>query len=70
MLSKGVGYVTRFRVRKEFMQRYPAQTVGAASRTEWWIPSEDLALQNENIFGLIEVTAEFPKTANQAGSAG
>ena len=57
--QSGVGYVTRFQVRKEFMDRYPVQTVGAGVHTEWWIPAEDLTLLNENIVGLIEVIGEF-----------
>ncbi len=57
--ESGVGYVTRFRVRREFMERYPVQTVGAGTHAEWWIPAEDLNELNENIVGFIEVVAEF-----------
>lgn len=57
--ESGVGYVTRFQVRKEFMGRYPHQTVGAGFHTEWSIPAEDLNELNENIVGLIEVIGEF-----------
>ena len=53
------GYVTRFRVRKSFLDRYEARTVGGASHQEYWIPAEDLAEFNENIIGNIEVIAEF-----------
>jgi len=66
--QSGVGYVTRFRVRGEFMQRYPVQTAGAASHTEWWIPAEHLDALNENIVGLIEVIAEFRKES-ESGAA-
>lgn len=55
----GVGYVTRFAVRRSFMQRYAIQTVGGAHHTEWWIPSGDLEQLNDNIVGLIEVIGEF-----------
>ncbi len=51
----GEGYVTRFLVRKEFVDRYPIKTVGASHHTEWWIPAEDLPELNANIVGLIEV---------------
>lgn len=33
----GVGYVTRFAVRADFMQRYEVQKVGAQHHTEWWV---------------------------------
>jgi hypothetical protein len=55
----GYGCVTRFEVRKEFMDGYPVQRVGGASHTEWWIPAEDLETLNDNIVGLIEVIREF-----------
>src|SRR5258708_39911695 len=36
------GYVTRFHVRKSFLDRYEAKTVGAASHQEYWIPADDM----------------------------
>src|SRR5690242_7316897 len=57
-LSK-VGYVTRFRVRNEFLQRYDVQTVGGSTHQEYWIPAEDLEEFNRNIVGTIEVIAEY-----------
>ncbi len=59
MPASGSGYVTRFRVRAEFMQRYPLQTVGGREQTEWWIPAEELEQLNDNIVGEIEVIHEF-----------
>jgi hypothetical protein len=53
------GYVTRFRVRGEFLSRYEAQTVGGPVHKEYWIPAEDLPEFNRNIVGRIEVAAEF-----------
>ena len=55
----GEGYVTRFRVRKEFLARYPVQVVGDSTDQELWIPAEDLPGFNSNIIGLIEVIAAF-----------
>ena len=55
----GAGYVTRFRVRKEFVARYPVQVVGDSTDQELWIPAEDLPEFNSNIIGLIEVIAEY-----------
>jgi len=57
------GYVTRFEVRAEFLERYPVQVVGARRHQELWIPAEELAALNENIVGLIEVIAEFRGSA-------
>jgi O-acetyl-ADP-ribose deacetylase (regulator of RNase III) len=55
----GKGYVTRFRVRKEFAAKYPVQTVGDRTCVELWVPAEELAIFNDNIVGEIEVIAEY-----------
>jgi len=57
--DSGAGYVTRFSVRKDFLAKYPIQTVGDSSHQELWIPAEDLAAFNQNIVGEIEVIEEF-----------
>jgi hypothetical protein len=57
--ASGSGFVTRFRVRKEFMDRYRVEKVGGAHHTEWWVPAEELEELNRNIVGLIEVVQEF-----------
>ena len=54
-----VGYVTRFKVRSEYLRNYQPQTVGGASHQEYWIPAEELAEFNKNIIGKIEVISEF-----------
>lgn len=59
--DSGAGYVTRFEVKKEFMDRYSIQQVGTADHTEWWIPAEELEELNQNIVGKIEVIREFRK---------
>ena len=59
MKASGVGYVTRFAVRADFLNRYQLQNVGGAIHTEYWIPAEDLPAFNEHIVGSIAVTAEF-----------
>lgn len=56
----GKGYVTRFRVRKKFLDGYEAKQVGGREHLEYWIPADDLPAFNRAIVGLIEVTAEFP----------
>jgi hypothetical protein len=57
--QSGAGYVTRFKVRKEFMERYQVQQVGGSYHTEWWIPAEELETLNDNIVDLIEIIHEF-----------
>jgi len=55
------GYVTRFLVRSEFMDRYEVHKVGGSHHTEWWVPAEDLDRLNDNIVGTIEVIRSFPE---------
>ena len=57
--ESGVGYVTRFRVFKQFADRYEIHQVGAQGHTEWWIPAEDLEELNDSIVGEIEVIGEY-----------
>jgi hypothetical protein len=57
--ASGVGYVTRFRVRRDFLEHYEAQEAGGRAHREYWIPAEDLDAFNAAIVGEIEVTAEF-----------
>jgi len=57
--DSGVGYVTRFEVRREFLDRYDVQQVGGRTILEYWIPAEDLDELNDNIVGLIEVVDEY-----------
>lgn len=57
--ESGVGYVTRFKVKKSFMNRYQIQQVGASYHAEWWIPAEELERLNESIVGNIEVIGEY-----------
>jgi hypothetical protein len=55
----GVGYVTRFRVRAQFLRRYPVRQVGGSTMLELWVPAEELEAFNANIVGRIEVVHEF-----------
>ncbi len=59
--QQGSGYVTRFEVKKEFMEKYNREQVGGSEHTEWWIPAEDLEEMNDNIVGLIEVIGKYTK---------
>ena len=57
----GSGYVTRFRVRRSFLDHYETHQVGGRTIVEYWIPAEDLPALNASIVGRIEVTAEYHK---------
>jgi len=54
-----VGYVTRFRVRAEYLERFEVQVVGGSEHREYWIPAEELEEFNRNLVGEIEVIAEY-----------
>ena len=60
--DSGVGYVTKFEVKTEFMARYKVEQVGEAHHTEWWVPDAELPELNDNIVGLIEVIGEYKKS--------
>lgn len=53
------GYVTRFRVKNEYLRRHHLQTVGGSVHQEYWIPAEELEEFNRNIVGRIEVVGEY-----------
>ena len=57
--SSGVGYLTKFKVKKEFIANYELHKVGGSNHEEWWIPAKDLDILNENIVGLIKVVGEY-----------
>jgi hypothetical protein len=47
--DSGAGYVTRFEVEEEFLQRYPVQRVGGSLHAELWVPAEELDEFNRHI---------------------
>lgn len=57
--SGGVGYVTRFDVDRDFLQKYPVQKVGGKDILELWIPAEELEAMNAAIVGAIQEIAEY-----------
>lgn len=61
----GRGFVTRFRVRADYLRRYEVQTVGGSVHQEYWIPAEELPEFNRNLVGPIEVIAEFSAPGRQ-----
>jgi hypothetical protein len=56
---RGGGWVTRFEVKRAFLEAYEVQQVGSRGHLEYWIPAGALAAFNDAIVGVIEVTAEF-----------
>jgi hypothetical protein len=57
--AAGVGYVTCFAVKTEYLAQFEVHKVGSAKHLEYWIPAEGLDEFNRNIVGKIEVVAEF-----------
>jgi hypothetical protein len=57
--ASGVGFVTRFEVRRSFLDNYTVQKAGGSVHQEYWVPAEDMASFNEAIVGEIKVVAEF-----------
>ena len=57
--DSGAGYVARFEVDEQFIQRYPVQIVGGRLHAELWVPAEELDEFNRHICGKIEIVAEF-----------
>jgi putative ribosome biogenesis GTPase RsgA len=57
--ASGAGYVTRFAVKRSFLERYPVRDAGGSQHQEYWIPAADLAEFNANIVDRIEIIAEY-----------
>lgn len=58
--ASGEGFVTRFAVRRQFLDRYQVQEAGGREHLEYWIPAEEMAVFNAAIVGQIEVVHRFP----------
>ncbi len=59
--ASGSGFVTRFKVKSDYLEKFPIRTVGGRQHTELWIPAEELKEFNRHIIGKIEVTQKFPQ---------
>jgi hypothetical protein len=53
------GYVTRFAIDAEYIERFEPQCVGGRIHLEYWIPAHELHEFNNYIVGLIEAIAAF-----------
>lgn len=58
------GYVLRFEIRTEFLNRYEIHVVGNFNHREYWIPAADLEEFNRSLAGAIEVIREFRREAS------
>ena len=57
--ASGAGFVTRFLVRKDYLERFEVQDAGGKAHREYWIPAEYMDAFNAAIIGKIEVVQEF-----------
>lgn len=57
--ASGSGFVTKFAVLKDYLQKFSIENVGGPIHNELWVPAEELDEFNNNIVGLIEVTQRF-----------
>jgi hypothetical protein len=66
--ASGSGYVTRFDVRRNFLDNYSVQRAGGSAHLEYWIPAEEMNAFNEAIVGEIEVVASEAKQSTSRGA--
>ncbi len=57
--ADGAGFVTRFRVKRGFLESYKIEQAGGRQHLEYWIPAEDLPAFNAALVGEIEVVASY-----------
>ena len=57
--ASGSGFVTKFAVSKNYLEKFEVQNVGGPIHSELWVPAEELEEFNQHIVGLIEVTQSF-----------
>jgi hypothetical protein len=57
--ASGVDHVTRFSVRRSFLERFDVQQVGGRSILEYWIPAERLDELNADLVGPITLVSTF-----------
>lgn len=57
--ASGVGHVTRFAVRRRFLDDFDVQQAGGRTILEYWIPAEQLDALNAEIVGRITLVSTF-----------
>jgi hypothetical protein len=56
----GGGWVTKFDVRKDYLDGFEPQVAGGRACMEYWIPAEEIGAFNAAIVGFIEVVESYP----------
>ena len=57
--ASGGGFVTRFEVRRAYLDGFAVQNAGGSAHQDCWIPAEDTDAFNAAIVGTIEAVREF-----------
>ena len=57
--ADGLGFVTRFSVKDDFLSCYERKVVGGREHEEYWIPAEELSAFNTAIEGRIEIIGAY-----------
>jgi hypothetical protein len=57
--QSGSGFVTRFQVRRNYLDGHEVHDAGGRAHREYWIPAENMDAFNAAIVGEIEVVREF-----------
>lgn len=60
--ASGSGFVTKFSVKSEYIDKKVVQNVGGPNHNELWIPADELEEFNDNIVGKIEVIHSYYST--------
>lgn len=60
--ASGSGFVTKFAVKTDYLNKFKIQNVGGQIHNELWVQAEELEEFNSNIVGQIEVTKSFYPT--------
>jgi len=55
----GSGFVVEFDIDNNFLSNYNIENVGGEIHNEYWIPSEEVEIMNDNILGKIRLTNIF-----------
>jgi len=55
----GNGYVVKFEVKSDYLQKFKVENVGGIIHNELWIPAEELEEFNDNIVGTIKIVETY-----------
>jgi len=55
----GCGFVTKFEVQAEYLEKFEVQNVGGEMHDELWVPAAEMEEFNAKIVGKVEVIAEY-----------